>query len=120
LLVESSSSHTAKKNLVELARAQKSLKSPNEDLCSVGRSLINDKLIDCERTIPERVDVFVAWLATDTSLIDPSHFSVSVDELLSEQSLLMLPVLLEMLARLPLRFGVWKSCDQLMARDWSS
>lgn len=72
-------------------------------------------------TIPDRVDVLVAWLATDTSLIEPSHLSVSVDELLSEQSLLMLPVLLEMLLELPLRFGVWKSCDdQLMARDCSS
>lgn len=32
----------------------------------------------------------------------------------------MLPVLLEMLLLLPLRFGVWKSCDQLMARDCCS
>lgn len=86
----------------------------------VEKSLINDKIIDLLRTIPDRVDVLVAWLTTDTSLIEPSHFSVSVDELLSEHSLLMLPVLLEMLLVLPLRFGVWKSCDQLMARDCSS
>lgn len=84
------------------------------------KPLINDTLIDYFQTIPERVDVFVDWLTTDTSLIDPSHLSVSVDELLSEHSLLMLPVLLEMLLVLPLRFGDWKSCDQLMARDCSS
>lgn len=67
------------------------------------------------------MDVLVAWLTTDTSLIEPSHLSVSVDELLSEHSLLMLPVLLEMLLVLPFRFCVWKSCDdQLMARDCSS
>lgn len=65
--------------------------------------------------------MFVAWLTTDTSLIDPSHLSVSVDDVLSVHSLLMLPVLLDMLMVLPLRwFCVWKSCDQLIARDWSS
>lgn len=32
----------------------------------------------------DSADMLVAWLASDTSLIEPSHLSVSVDEVLSE------------------------------------
>lgn len=34
--------------------------------------------------VPDRCDELVAWLDTDTSLIDPSHFNVSVDDVLPE------------------------------------
>lgn len=39
--------------------------------------------ISCEvEPALDKADVLVAWLATDTSLIEPSHLSVSVEELL--------------------------------------
>lgn len=61
---------------------------------------------------PEIADEFVAWLATEISLIEPSHFNVSVDEVLSE---LLFSETDEILF-----VDDWRSCDHCDARERST
>lgn len=60
---------------------------------------------------PDTIDEFVAWLETDTSLIEPNHFNVSDDDVLSEL-LLSTAALILLTDEVDCRSD-WDQCDDL-------